>query len=232
MSISNNKMPVVVFMFALFFALQVEAVSIRVTEGVPLMDPSSLIEEGIKKGNADLLREAWRHYEQALRLTTGSSAGYLELGEIYFHLSLLGESTDDDFKTAEFFARQAVAENPDDSDAHRALGLILAGRGAFLDALEELTVAWHLNPTNNFIIYDLAALHLALRQPQQTVAYLESQNHKSGWPYVVLAMAWMQQDAPGKALINLYRAKHLGYSNYWVNKMLQDLGKELNMPLK
>lgn len=219
----------VVFLFASI--MTASALSIRVVEGgIPLFNPQEMIEEGIRMGSVDLLRQAWQHYEDSLLLEDQDRTGYLELGKIYFHLSLLGYSTQSEFDTAEYYARLAVDRNPENSDAHRALGLIFAGRGAFLDAYEELTLALYLNPANEFLIYDLAALHLALRQPVKTIEYLEGYNHKSGWPYVVLAMAWTQQEQRGKAILNLLKAKKLGYSGYWVDTMLRQLSEEVKLP--
>lgn len=200
--------------------------------GVPFIEPQKLIEEGIRMGSEEKLRQAWNHYEDSLSLSGASPVGSLELGKIYFHLSLLGKSTEDDFDTAEFFARQAIVDNPEDSDSHRALGLVLAGRGSFLDALEELTLAFHLNPGNQLLICDLASLHLTLHQPRKTIELLEGKNHSDGWTYVVLAMAWMQEKQRGKAIINLFKAKKLGYSGYWIEEMLGQLAEELNLPLK
>ncbi|PKL47414.1 MAG: hypothetical protein CVV42_13220 [Candidatus Riflebacteria bacterium HGW-Riflebacteria-2] len=234
MSIGNKiKLFVLPVVFLLASAMTVSALSIRVVEGgIPLIDPQEMIEEGIRKGSVDLLRQAWRHYEDSLLFNEKQDkTAYLELGKIYFHLSLLGYSTQSEFDTAEYYAREAVERDPENSDAHRALGLIFAGRGAFLDAYEELTLALYLNPTNEFLIYDLAALHLALRQPIKTIEYLEGRNHKSGWPYVVLAMAWTQQEQRGKAILNLLKAKKLGYSGYWVDTMLSQLSEEVKLPL-
>lgn len=234
MSIGNKiKMFVLPAVFLLATAISASALSIRVVEGgVPLVSPNELIEEGIRLGSVDLLRQAWRHYEDSLLFDEKQAkTAYLELGKIYFHLSLLGYSTQSEFDTAEYYARQAVERDPENSDAHRALGLIFAGRGAFLDAYEELTLALYLNPANEYLIYDLAALHLALRQPVKTIEYLEGRNHKSGWPYVVLAMAWTQQEQRGKAILNLLKAKKLGYSGYWVDTMLSQLADEVKLPL-
>ncbi|MBU1108624.1 MAG: hypothetical protein KKB51_18255 [Candidatus Riflebacteria bacterium] len=240
MSIGNKiKLLVLPAVFLFASAMTASALSIRVVEGgVPYVEPRELIEEGIRQGNVDLLHQAWRHYEDSLVLFEDGKAvedeaktGYLELGKIYFHLSLLGYSTQSEFDTAEYYARQAVAKNPEDSDAHRALGLVFAGRGAFLDAYEELTLALYLNPSNEFLIYDLAALHLALRQPIKTIEYLEGHNHKNGWPYVILAMAWTQQGQRGKAILNLFKARKLGFSGYWVDTMLAQLSEELKLPL-
>ena len=239
MSIGNKiKLFVLPAVFLLASVMTASALSIRVVEGgIPYVEPQELIEEGIRQGNVDLLRQAWRHYEDSLLLfedgetvEDNARTGFLELGKIYFHLSLLGYSTESEFDTAEHYAREAVAKNPEDSDAHRALGLIFAGRGAFLDAYEELTLALYLNPGNEFLIYDLAALHLALRQPIKTIEYLEGRNHKTGWPYVILAMAWTQQEQRGKAILNLLKARKLGFSGYWVDTMLGQFSDELKLP--
>lgn len=234
MSIGNKiKFTILPVVLLLIFSAGASALSIRVLEGgIPVIDPHKLIEDGIHQGSTDLLRQAWRHYEESLKFSREDGAGYLELGKIYFHLSLLGASTDSDFDIAEFYARQAIARNPDDSDAHRALGLVLAGRGAYLDAFEELTLALYLNPANEFLIYDLASLHLALHQPTKTIEFLEGKNHKNGWAYVVLAMAWTQQEQKGKAILNLLKAKKLGYSGYWIETMLQQLSGEVKMEFK
>lgn len=233
MSIGNKfKLFLLSTVMVFAFAATSSALSIRVLEGgIPIVDPQKLVDEGLRLGNAELLRQAWQHYEDAVKFSEGPGTGYLELGRIYFYLSLLGDSTQTDFETAEYYARQAIADNPQNADAHQALGLILAGRGAFLDAFEELTLALHLNPGNEYLVCDLASLHLALHQPIKTIEYLEGRSHKNGWAYVVLAMAWSQQNQKGKAILNLLKAKRLGFSGYWLDTMLGQFAEEFNLPL-
>ncbi len=215
------------------FATSASALSIRVLEGgIPIIDPGKMMEDGLRLGNTELLRQAWRHYEDSVTLPESMGNGYLELGRIYFYLSLLGSSNESDYNIAEHFARQAIADNPENADAHHALGLILAGRGAFLDAFEELTLALHLNPTNEFLLVDLASLHLALHQPIKTIEYLEGRSHKTGWAYVVLAMAWSQQNQKGKAILNLLKARKMGFGGYWIDTMLAQFAEEFKLPLK
>ncbi|GAB4270728.1 MAG: hypothetical protein Kow0029_07760 [Candidatus Rifleibacteriota bacterium] len=232
MSINNKIILIFIAVLAVNSATLFGMPVTIVEGGIPVASPQKLIEEGIRLGNAEMLRKAWSHYEDTLLLSGASPLGCLELGKIYYHLSLLGESTEDDFDTAEFFARQAVSDNPESPDAHRALGLVLAGRGAYLDAMEELTLALHLSPGNQLLICDLAALHLTLHQPKKTIELLEGKNHTNGWTYVVLAMAWMQQNQKGKAILNLLKAKKLGYSGYWVEEMLGRLAEESGLPLR
>ncbi len=234
MSIGNKiKFLLLAVAYLFLVSTSASALSIRLLEGaVPVMDPQQLVNDGINQGNSELLRKAWRHYEESLKLSKDTGAGYLELGKIYFHLSLLGDTTQSDFDTAEFYARQAVESEPENPDAHRALGLVLAGRGAYLDAFEELTLALYLNPGNEFLICDLASLHLALHQPIKTIELLEGKNHSNGWAYVVLAMAWIQQESRGRAVLNLMKARKLGFSGYWIDTMLDQLSSELKLPLK
>ncbi|MDD3148442.1 MAG: hypothetical protein PHD82_14205 [Candidatus Riflebacteria bacterium] len=231
----GNKVNLLVMMTVMLcvFTASASAFSIRVLEGgIPIVDPHQMVEDGLRLGNADLLRQAWKHYEDSVVLPTGIGSGYLELGRIYFYLSLLGDSTETDYELAERFARQAISDNPQNADAHHALGLILAGRGAFLDAFEELTLALHLNPTNEFLLVDLASLHLALHQPVKTIEYLEGRSHKNGWAFVVLAMAWSQQNQKGKAILNLLKARKMGYGGYWIDTMLAQFAEEFNLPFK
>ena len=234
MSINNKlKLSQICLLFVLFSVSMVTAVPVTLIEGgIPVVDPQKLVEEGIRYGNAELLRQAWKHYEDTISLSGATPMATLEMGKIYYNLSLLGQSTEEDFDTAEFFARQAVADNPVNPDAHHALGLILAGRGAYLDAFDELSLALNLNPGNELLIYDLAAMHITLRQPGKTIELLEGKNHKSGWPYVLLAMAWAQEMQKGKAVLNLLKAKKLGHSGYWVDQMIDQLSEELKLPLQ
>lgn len=234
MSIGNKvNLVLLAVVISCFFATPASALSIRVLEGgIPIIDPHKMVEDGMRLGNTELLREAWRHYEESVSLPDTFGKGYLELGRIYFYLSLLGTSTDSEYNLAESFARQAIERDPQNADAHHALGLILAGRGAFLDAFEELTLALHLNPTNEFLIVDLASLHLALHQPIKTIEYLEGRSHKNGWAFVVLAMAWSQQNQKGKAILNLLKARKMGYGGYWIDTMLGQFAEEFGLPLK
>ncbi len=233
MSIGNKYLLIMTIALLCIFATPASALSIRVLEGgIPIIEPQKMMEDGLRLGNTELLRQAWRHYEDSVTLPEGMGSGYLELGRIYFYLSLLGSSSESDYNLAERFARQAIADNPENADAHHALGLILAGRGAFLDAFEELTLALHLNPTNEFLLVDLASLHLALHQPVKTIEYLEGRSHKTGWAYVVLAMAWSQQNQKGKAILNLLKARKMGFGGYWIDTMLAQLAEEFKLPLK
>ena len=84
----------------------------------------------MRLGNIEMLRRAWEHYKKSAILDNEQIVLILNW-VIYFYLSLLGESTEHDFAFAEQQARDAIAKNPEDSDAYRSLGLILAGRGAF-----------------------------------------------------------------------------------------------------
>ena len=233
MSFGNKYLLIMTIALLCIFATPASALSIRVLEGgIPIIEPQKMMEDGLRLGNTELLRQAWRHYEDSVTLPEGMGSGYLELGRIYFYLSLLGSSSESDYNLAERFARQAIADNPENADAHHALGLILAGRGAFLDAFEELTLALHLNPTNEFLLVDLASLHLALHQPVKTIEYLEGRSHKTGWAYVVLAMAWSQQNQKGKAILNLLKARKMGFGGYWIDTMLAQLAEEFKLPLK
>ncbi|HNS09406.1 MAG TPA: hypothetical protein PKN29_06880 [Candidatus Ozemobacteraceae bacterium] len=233
MSIGNKYLLIMTTALLCIFANSASALSIRVLEGgIPIIEPHKMMEDGLRLGNTELLRQAWRHYEDSVTLPEGMGKGYLELGRIYFYLSLLGSSSESDYNLAERFARQAIADNPENADAHHALGLILAGRGAFLDAFEELTLALHLNPTNEFLLVDLASLHLALHQPIKTIEYLEGRSHKTGWAYVVLAMAWSQQNQKGKAILNLLKARKMGFGGYWIDTMLAQFAEEFRLPLK
>ncbi len=233
MSIGNKYLLIMTTALLCIFATSASALSIRVLEGgIPIIDPGKMMEDGLRLGNTELLRQAWRHYEDSVTLPESMGNGYLELGRIYFYLSLLGSSNESDYNIAEHFARQAIADNPENADAHHALGLILAGRGAFLDAFEELTLALHLNPTNEFLLVDLASLHLALHQPIKTIEYLEGRSHKTGWAYVVLAMAWSQQNQKGKAILNLLKARKMGFGGYWIDTMLAQFAEEFKLPLK
>jgi tetratricopeptide (TPR) repeat protein len=233
MSIAKKKyLSIFTLVINLIFLSPAFAVSIHVMEGgVPFASPDALIEEGIRLGSAELLREAWSHYEDSLKMDEEAKDGYLELGKIYFHLSLMGISTEKEFETARLYAGKAVEQNPDSPQAHRALGLTFAGRGAFIEAFEELTIAFHLNPGNEYVYCDLAALHLALQQPKKTIELLEGRNLKNGWSYLVLAMAWLHQDKKGKAVLNLMKAKKLGYEGYWLDRALKRRSGELGLPL-
>lgn len=231
MSIGNkSKLFLIFFVFFAWHTLQ--AVSINLIEGaVPVGSPEEMLKEGIRLGNSVLLKQAWKHYADAAE-DNGAKKAYLELGKIYFYLSLLGQSTQLEHDTARDLACKAVAQSPKSSDAHRALGLVLAGEGAFLDAYQELTLALYLNPTNEFLIYDLALLHVALKQPEKALDYLEGHNYKSAWPYVIMAMANTQMKRHGKAIVNLYKARYLGFADSLINSMLEQLSDELEIELK
>ena len=224
-----------IFVLALAFiavTLNAEALSIRVIGGVPVGDYKAMVEEGLRLGNAELLRKAWNHYEKAMKFEDDNNfaaSSYLELGKIYFYLSLLGCSTEDEFLKAENYARRALKVFPDDSDAHRALGLIFAGRGNYIDAFGELNLALKLNPTNEMVICDMASLHIALHQPDKSIEYLEKIKKSNGWNQILLAMAYSQKNLNGRAFIALSKAEKLGYKGYWVDTMRKTLSNRLGV---
>lgn len=231
----NNKIKFI-FIILAFVSISINsyALSIRVVEGVPLGNYEAMVEDGLRLGNAELLRTAWEHYEQAIKFGNQdkmAASSYLELGKIYFYLSLLGCSTEEEYLKAESYAKNLINSSPKSSDAHRALGLIFAGHGSYMDAYEEFNLALKLNPTNELVICDMASLHIALHQPDKTIEYLEKLKQNNGWNQILLAMAYSQKNLNGKAYIALSKAEKLGYKGYWVDKMKENISKEIGIEL-
>lgn len=232
MSIDNKIKFLIIFLAFMTMTVSAQALSIRVVEGVPLGDYETMVEDGLRLGNAELLRTAWNHYEEAINFESKDdvvASSYLELGKIYFYLSLLDCSTEEDYFKAEGYARKLLNESPEDADAHRALGLIFAGHGSYMDAFEEFSLALKLNPTNDLVVCDMASLHLALHQPDKTIEYLERLKANKGWNQILLAMAYSQKDLNGRAYLALSRAEKLGYKGYWVDSMKKNLSEKLGM---
>ncbi len=230
MSINNKIKFLFILLVFVTSSIGAYAMSIRVVEGIPLVDFKTMVEDGLRLGNAELLRKAWSHYENAIRFDSKNEQAkiaYLQLGKIYFYLSLLGLSTEEDFFKVKDYANNMLNEFPDDPDAHRAFGLIFTGHGSYMDAFEELSLALKLNPTNELVLCDMASLHLALHQPDKTIEYLEELKANNGWNQVLLAMAYSQKNLKGRAYIAINRAEKLGYKGYWVDKMKESLSKEI-----
>lgn len=204
-----------------------DAVSIRVMQGIPVGDPQQLVEEGLRLSNEQMLRQAWEAYEKAVRLDPETVEGYRQLGRVYFNLSLIGAANDDDYVRASEYARLIGAKAPESADAHHIMGMVLSGKGAYLDALDELRLALHLNPANELILCDIASIHLALHQPDETVRLLEGKTLRRGWSYYILAMAWLQKGERGRAWMNLLKARRQGFSGYWVDTTLDMLRRDL-----
>jgi tetratricopeptide (TPR) repeat protein len=139
----------------------------------------------------------------------------------------LGEVTEAEGDRATDLARRAVALAPGLPDAHHIMGLVMSGQGRYISALDNLNLAWAMNPGSEFILCDMAAVHLALNQPQETVHLLEGKFLRNGWSYYILALAWAKQGYPGRALINFHKARHLGFGGYWLEKALDGLEKEI-----
>lgn len=231
----NNKIKFIFILFVFVIsAISADAMSIRVVEGVPLGNFKSMVEEGLRLGNAELLRKAWEHYESAIKFEgekESAATAYLELGKIYFYLSLLGRSTEEDYSLVEEYAKKNLEQNPNDPNAHRALGLIFAGHGSYMDAFEEFNLALKLNPTNELVICDMASLHIALHQPDKTIEYLERIKANNGWNQILLAMAYSQKQMNGRAYLAINRAEKLGYKGYWVDTMKKTLSKQMGINL-
>ena len=232
MSINNKIKFIFIILAFVSISMNSYALSIRVVEGVPLGNYEAMIEDGLRLGNAELLRKAWEHYENAIEFENKgklAASSYLELGRIYFYLSLLNCSTEEEFFKAEKYAREIINNSPNSSDAHRALGLIFAGHGSYMDAFEELNLALKLNPTNELVICDMASLHLALHQPDKTIEYIEKIKQNNGWNQILLAMAYSQKDMNGKAYLALSKAEKLGYKGYWVEKMKESISNKIGI---
>lgn len=206
--------------------------SIRVLPGgIPVASPEQLIAEGIRLGSSQLLRQAWSEYEKAVHLEPKLIEGYLQLGRIYFQLSLLSAVGGDDFQRAKSYAEKALILSPKSAESHRAMAMVLSGKGSYLNAMDELRLALTLNPGNEYILSDMAIIHLALRQPDKAVEILEGRSLKSGWSYYVLALAWLQQGQKGRALLNFKKAEKVGFSGYWLDLAFDALKRDLPISL-
>lgn len=207
-----------------------EAVSVRVLQGgIPMGDAQQLVEEGLRLGNEQMLRQAWEAYEKAVHLDPDANDGYRQLGRVYFYLSLIGAANNDDFIRASEYARLLDSKDPGSADAHHLMGVVLSGKGAFLDALDELRLALSLKPANELILCDIASIHLALHQPEETIRILEGKSIRRGWSYYILAMAWLQKGERGRAWLNLLKARKQGFSGYWVDTTLEMLMRDIRM---
>lgn len=241
MKLCSLKIVILSTIFTLFTcfycSLQCYAVSIKVAEGgLPIVSAEELMNIGIKQGSEIMLRRAWENYEKAININKSYKDGYLKLGRIFFHLSLLGKATEEDIQkinlaSIELSKNKKEETKTDDSDVHWLMGLILAGQGKYLDALNELRLALALRPGNEFIICDLAYIHLALKQPKDAINLLTGINAKDGWTYFLQGLAWLQLNQKGKAIINFMKAQKHGFSGYWLNLALNKLSVETKLNL-
>jgi len=214
--------------FAFFLTAELFGLSIRVLPGgIPVGNPEQLVREGIRLGNTQLLRQAWDAYEKAVAIDPQYLEGYLQLGRIFFHLSLLSGANEYDFAKAKKYAQTAMDLSPQNPDVHHVMGIVLSGNGAYVDAMDELKLALALNPGNEFIIGDLASIYLALRQPDWAIEYLEGKHLKNGWSYYVLGLAWLQKNQKGKAFLNFKKAEKIGFSDYWLNLAFDSLKRDI-----
>lgn len=227
----QNILAGILVCLALFWSVcHADAVSVRVLQGgIPVGDLQQLVEEGFRLGNERMLRQAWDAYEKAVHLDPDAIDGYRQLGRVYFNLSLIGATGDADFARASEYARLLEVKEPGSADAHHIMGLVLSGKGAFLDALDELRLALSLKPANELILCDIASIHLALHQPDETIRMLEGKALKRGWSYYILAMAWLQKGERGRAWLNLLKARKQGFSGYWVDTTLEMLMRDIRL---
>lgn len=229
-SVRNILTGIIVALASGCCATPLEAVSVRVLQGgIPMGDTQQLVEEGLRLGNEHMLRQAWEAYADAVQLDPDSIEGYKQLGRVYFNLSLIGAANDEDFTRASEYARLLGSRDPGSADAHHLMGVVLSGKGAFLDALDELRLALSLKPANELILCDIASIHLALHQPEETIRILEGKSIRRGWSYYILAMAWLQKGERGRAWLNLLKARKQGFSGYWVDTTLDMLMREIGM---
>ena len=221
-----------VFLMIGLMAGSLSALSIRVLPGgIPIGSADQMIAEGTRLGSTQLLRQAWDAYEKAVKMDPKMLNGYLQLGRIYFQLSLLHAANADDFNKAKSYIDKAMAMAPDNQDVHHTMGMVLSGKGEYLDALDELKLALSFNPGNEYVICDLASIHLALRQPDKTIHMLEGKSLKNGWSYFVLAMAWLQKQQKGHALLNLKKAEKIGFSGYWLDLAMDAVKRDISVSI-
>jgi tetratricopeptide (TPR) repeat protein len=208
------------------------SLSIRVLPGgIPVGSPEQLIKEGLLLGSTQHLRQAWKEYAHAVQLDPKFLEGYLQLGRLYFHLSLLQATGEQDYLDALSYARRALELAPGNGEAHRVMAMVLSGRGEFLEAMDEVTLAFSLNPSSEFVLCDMAAIHMAMHQPQKTVELLEGKGLRNGWSYFILSLAWLQKGERGRALINLKKAERLGFTGYWTDLVESVIQKRSNATL-
>jgi len=230
MSMRSVMLGILVSTAVLTFVQPSMAVSVRVLQGgIPIAEPQQLVEEGLRLGNEQMLRQAWDVYEKAIQLDPGTTDGYRQLGRVYFNLSLIGAAKDDDYVRASEYARLLGSRDPGSADAHHLMGVVLSGKGAYLDALDELRLALSLKPANELILCDIASIHLALHQPEETIRMLEGKTLHRGWSYYILSMAWLQKGERGRAWLNLLKARKHGFSGYWVDTTLDMLLRDIGI---
>lgn len=225
---------VCLFLFTLLLSTvsgTTSALSIRVLPGgIPFVDADELFRQGLAQSNSRLLRQAWDEYERAIDMSGPKLDSYLKMGRVFFHLSMIGAVTADDARRIDDITSRARELAPDSVQLHHLHGLALAGKGQYPDAVDELRMAMELRPPSEFLLCDLAAIHVAVHQSARTIALLEGKHLRHGWSFAVLAVAWLQQGQPGKAMMNLLKARRLGMRGNWADQLLQQIRPGLEFP--
>ena len=125
---------------------------------------------------AEHLDRATECFEHAVALSPGAAAPQVGLSFVHWQRAYLHLS--DDVGQAQRCARQhaelALDLDPEDPEAHWALGRVLVLEDDFESSLTALQTAVALNSSNVMSLYSLARSHTILGQPADSIALLES----------------------------------------------------------
>jgi Flp pilus assembly protein TadD len=132
----------------------------------------SLLDKGKELYNKDQDAEAVLAFMEAVRLDPG-------LAEAHFRLALgfesLGkrEEAEAEYKKAVEAYKKYLDENPDDSEAHYALGQTYAGLDQYSEAIRQYREATKLKEDDPDMFYDLGVAYTKLAQYDAAAAAFE-----------------------------------------------------------
>jgi tetratricopeptide (TPR) repeat protein len=156
---------------------------------------SALLRTGATELKAGDKPRALENLQEAVKLNPKLPGLYTQLG--------IAKEGSGNPQGAEADFRKALELNPDDFDANVHLGGVLYTRRDLDQARTYIERAYRLNPTSNFVIYEMALLKNASGHTEQAVADLEQVERRDpNWldPHVQLAALYYKVHRPADGL--------------------------------
>jgi tetratricopeptide (TPR) repeat protein len=141
-------------------------------------------------------RKAEEEIERSLALDPNLAEAYVARGDLSWTLSngFPHEAAIRDF-------RKALAINPNQVDARRALGRVYMHVGLFDEALEQWERALRTDPADMWVLYRKAGLLLFAGQPERALLELRKYPEIENTQNAVLALLWLKRDAEAEQVM-------------------------------
>jgi TolB-like protein/class 3 adenylate cyclase len=134
-----------------------------------------LAAEAKARRTPESIREGMGHIERAITLDPGLARAYVLRGYLHFFTFTNGLTADFDaaMQAAETDFARAVALDPNDAEAHSALGFYYSQVGRFAESEAEIRASLALNPADGHVLGIAAATLPYLGYPDEAASYAD-----------------------------------------------------------